>query len=255
MKPDSSINQLPWNFDVSVVMKGALKLEMTFTIDLPNGTRSISSEIYLSHDSTCLYIAGRFVGVYSNPFSVPNGTTLPDFFQIMFDVPNDGVLKPPESGSRLSMFIYPDGAKIWGYHDVTWQYAPGYDRSVFWLADNLVPPPSVLAWGSTFAKEYDNTTGTLTEVFSRFLNCSGNSDVNALQMQLGERWVMGFVLELGYATWSPGFGDYVDGWPRNIYPFLSNDSSWWPKMVIDLTNPPTTYLGSNETTTPNGLQQ
>ncbi len=89
-------------------------------------------------------------------------------------------------------------------------------------------------------KEYDNSTGTLTILLARKLSCPGNSEVNQLQMKLGERWVIGFLAQVGFITDLGQFQDYVDGWPSNIYPYESTDSSWWPKMVIDLTNPPTT---------------
>ncbi len=75
-------------------------------------------------------------------------------------------------------------------------------------------------------------------LFSRFLSRPALSEIDALQMKFGERWVMGFLIELGYNTWYGTYTDFVDGWPQKIYPYLSNDSSWWPKLVIDLTNPP-----------------
>lgn len=251
MRPNPSIEELNRNpqlpgspppFDIDTVMATALKLSMTFNISTPGGTRIIPSTVYLGHDSDYLYVGGKFIGMSTNPASDPHVAILPNYLQILFDVDNDGVLKTPESGSRLSVFITSNGTWMWGYHDLTWRYSQEGDRDIWILAENYYenylhePQPAYAI--ANVAVEYDNSTGTLTMLFSRFLYRPGNSAVNGLQMRPGERWVMGFLLELGYATHNSAFGDYVDGWPRKAYPYLSNDSSWWPKLAIDLANPP-----------------
>jgi hypothetical protein len=247
MAPNPSIDELNQNpqlpgqpppFDLDVVMANALKLSMTFNISVPDGSRVVPGTVYLGHDSNYLYIGGEFVGMHTDPASDPKVEILPNYFQILFDVANDGTLYQPESGSRLSVFITPQGTWMWGYHDMMWTYLSAVQRTGWDLAENFyfpkAQPASALA---NVAVEYDNSTGTLTVLFSRYLRCPLNSAANALQMKPDERWTMGFLVELGYATHISTFGDYVDGWPRNIYPYLSNDSSWWPKLVIDLTNP------------------
>ena len=100
--------------------------------------------------------------------------------------------------------------------------------------------PSVA--GAEAIAKYDNSTGTLSILFSRHLRLAEISDIDALQIRPGERWVMGFLLELGYATWYGELSDFVDGWPRKTYPYLDNDSSWWPKIAIDLANPPQSFV-------------
>lgn len=251
MKPSPPIEELeqqipgsPPPFDTALVMDGALKLNMIFRIDIPGGIRVVPSTVYLGHDSNYLYVGGEFTGMYTNPASTPNGTTVPNYFAIFFDVDNDGLLKQPESGSRLSSFIEIPrltGARF--YHDMMWlDYSRSYKHGAWILADNyyeqdlnrVQPAFSVVE----MIDEYDNSTGTLTMLFSRFLRLPANSEVNALQMRAGERWVMGFHLEIGYALNAEPGTDYVDGWPQKTYPYTSDDSSWWPKLVIDLTDPP-----------------
>jgi hypothetical protein len=242
MSPEPWFGQMPENFSIDVVMTDALKLYITFRIDMWDGTtRTIPSTVYLGHDKDFLYVGGKFVGMYSNPASVP-GDTQPNVFDILFDVTNSGVLKSPESGSGLAVNIgvpkdVPEG---YSFADMTWQYEPHLYKRMIWLpADNYLGPPNfqqVFAFAA-HAIEYDNSTGTVTMLFARFLSRSGTENINALQMRPGERWVMGFVLELWYQKERD---NRFDGWPRNIYPYESNDSSWWPKMVIDLTNPPST---------------
>jgi hypothetical protein len=46
---------------------------------------------------------------------------------------------------------------------------------------------------------------------------------------------MGFLIELQYQK---ELDNRADGWPRKTYGEWSNDTSWWPKMTIDLTTPP-----------------
>ena len=134
------------------------------------------------------------------------------------------------------------------YEDLMWvNYYPSETRPSWVLAANyyqvefnkLQPKFS----SEDFVTEYDNSTGTLTILYSRFLPCHANAEMNALQMRKGERWVVGFPLELGFQNVNGQ--DYVDGWPKKIYHGLSPDSSWWPKLVIDLTNPPPTIPGQN----------
>lgn len=256
MRPSPSIAELasvpidspPW--DIATVMAYSLKLSMTFTINIPNETRVIPSTIYLGHDTSLLYVGGKFEGMYTNPVSNPLGETLPNYFSIFFNVANNGVLKQPESGSRLSVFISPSAdwhtGKMWGYHDMMWlDYSSSYGHAAWILADNYYEQYLHKAQPAfaieNVVLEYDNSTGTLIILFSRYLWRTGNSEVNTLQMRSGERWVMGFLLELGYAINSQPGTDFVDDWPQKTYPYLSNDASWWPKLVIDLTNPPPSF--------------
>lgn len=256
MKPNPSIEQLNLNaqqpygpppFNIDFVMTNALKLSMTFNISVPSGTRIIPSTVYLGHDSDYLYVGGKFVGMGMNPVSI-GSDTLPDCLSMYFDVANDGVLKQPESGFRFSAYITQHWSGVWIYSDELWvDYVAEYGRASWVPSDNyymdiLHKTQTVFSVGGGI-KEYENSTGTVTMLLSEHLSCPGNAEVNALQMRPGERWVMGFLLELKYVTDISSFGDYADGWPQNTYPYLSNDSSWWPKMVIDLTNPPSTYPG------------
>jgi hypothetical protein len=248
MKPNPSIEELnlhrqlpgePPPFEIDIVMADALKLDITFRIEIPGETRVVPSSVYLGHDSDYLYIGGKFVGIGTNPASDPHVEIVPDYFEILFDVTNDGVLTSPESGSRLSVFITPQGTWMWGYHDMVWAYSSSGGRMCFYLAENYYFPEAQRVFSlANLAVAYDNSTKTLIILFSRFLRQPDNHEVNALQIKRGERWVMGFLLQLGYATHISAFGDYVDGWPQKAYPYSSNDSSWWPKLCIDLTNSP-----------------
>jgi hypothetical protein len=107
----------------------------------------------------------------------------------------------------------------------------------------------------SMAAEYDNATGTLAILYSRHLSDASYYQ-NSIQIHPGQRWVMGFVLELGLWNFAGvPYTDYVGDWPGPVYPYLSNDSSWWPKLVIDLTKPPATYPGDPSATYPSaGLQ-
>lgn len=260
MKPNPSINallsipfdQLPWNIDA--VMAGALKLDMTFRIPVPGQTRVVPSTVYLGHDAEHLYIGGNFSEMGSNPNSNAQAG-YPDYFNLLFDVANDGVLTFPESGSEMSVDVSPPGAKpppqgwnsplVWWYQELVWRdYIPAVHRAAWDFADATGMTVSCL---EGMAVEYDNSTGTLVIICSRHLWKAGYWTQNTLQMRSGERWVMGFLLELGLWNFAGGvpYTDYVDGWPVNTYPYLSNDSSWWPKLVIDLTNPPPTIPGQN----------
>jgi hypothetical protein len=260
MRPNPSIKELnlhaqqpygPPPFDIDSVMANALKLNMTFNISIPGGTRVISSTVYLGHDSEYLYVGGKFCGMGLNPASTPN-CTVPHVFSVFFDVADDGVLKQPESGSSFEAYITERWIGGWSYDDIIWvDYVGDYDRASWIPSGNYytyyLGKPQTVFGIEDGIKEYDNSTGTVTMLFSRRLFCAGNAEVNALQMRPGERWVMGFLIELSYVTNTGRFGDYVDGWPRNIYPYLSNDSSWWPKLCIDLTNQPLGFPPNQET--------
>ena len=265
MRPTPQIAGLYSRFDIGSVMADALELNVTFRVVFPNETRVIPSMLYLGHDSDYLYVGGRFVGMDTNPINTDNDT-YPQYFSIYFDVPNNGVLSSPESGSRIALFIQKSsaGGLSWFYHDLSWVYDTSVTHRMIWMTANDYYAFCLHRAQPTFslaaeAAEYDKTTGTVSILFARYLSRAEISEANGLQMRPSERWVLGFQLELGFTNpnISPEdlFLDFIDGWPRNIYPYLSNDSSWWPKMVIDLTNPPATYPGSNETATPNGLQQ
>jgi len=253
MRPNPSIAELNQNpqmnsaptFDVDAVMAGALKLDMTFQIDTPGGKRVVPSTVYLGHDTDHLYVGGKFVGMGLNPASDPPGPdprrTVPNTFQILFDVYDSGVLRFPESGSRLDMYADFDGrVHMWISHDVVWVYLPEDGRSAWIMADNVPGLKGEVSIRDMIA-QYDNSTETLTMLFSRFLSMPNSLQGNALQMRSGECWVMGFLIELGFTTNTAHFGDYVDGWPKKAYPYLSDDSSWWPKLAIDLSNPPSQY--------------
>lgn len=242
------LDQLPWNLDTA--MTGALRLDVTFRIPVPGQPRTVPSTVYLGHDSEYLYIGGSISGIGPDPNSNAQAG-YPDYFSTKFDVANSGVLTFPEAGSTLAVDVSPPGAKplphgwdsplFWLYEDDVWvNYIKAIGRAAWDYADNYV---SVSTLG-IMAAEYDNSTGTLVVIFSRHLWNAGYF-ANSLQMSPGERWVMGFTLELGLSNFagSAPYTDYVDGWPRNTFPYLSNDSSWWPKLVIDLTKPPATFPG------------
>jgi hypothetical protein len=249
MRPNPPISELrlqepygPPPFDIDSVMASALKISMTFNISIPGGTRIIPSTVYLGHDLDYLYVGGKFRGMGMNPVSTAN-ETLPNCLSMYFDVADNGVLEQPESGFRFSAFIFQKLTGLWIYHEELWvNNVEEYGRAAWVPSDNYYPSylPSSIGNG---IKEYDNSTETVTTLLSKQLSCPGNAAVNALQMKPGERWVMGFIIELEYITDTSDWGDYVDGWPRNIYPYLSNDASWWPKLLIDLTNPPQTIPG------------
>lgn len=260
MQPKSSLNalasmaqsSLPWN--IGFVMQGSLRIDATFNVPLTNGTRSIPATIYFGHDPSTLYVAGVLHCIYGNPTSSAS-VFYTDYFRVYFDSDNDGIVTQPESGSMDSFtepcpflpthcnstsWIYPFTAF---YHDETWfdnalgSGNPGWG----FPQDYCQQPTSLVAWAS----EYFIPNGTWTFAFSRLLNVP-DSCLNSLQMRAGERWAIGFIMEVGYSNGSPIGGqspyqDFVGGWPRNTYPDLNQDASWWPKLVIDLANPPTKY--------------
>jgi hypothetical protein len=266
MRPDPSIEelnlhaQLPYgspNFDIDSVMTNSLKLGMIFRIDIANSTRVVSSTVYLGHDSDFLYVGGKFVGMGTNPANIPNGGIGGNFLQILFNVDNEDVLKTPESGSRTSVCLYQERPEALFYYDMVWIGKNTYDsgRPYWEMSENLDDIGIQVQALATIdgAAEYDSSTGTVSVLFARHLRLPSITQVNALQMRPGERWVMGFLLETGFETQTGVFQDYVDGWPRKAYPYLSNDSSWWPRMVIDLSNPPDKYPGNTENTVPTGF--
>ena len=256
MQPNPSIEKLNLNaqqpygpppFDIDSVMVNALRLSMTFNISVPGGTRVIPSTVYLGHDSDYLYVGGKFRGMGTNPASTPNDT-VPHVFSVLFDVKDNGVLEQPEGGSSFVVWKTENWGGGWYYEEPIWVNYLAQDKRATWVpssnyyTNDLGRPQTVFSYGDG-TSEYDNSTGTVTMLFSRLLSCPGNAEYNAFQMRDGERWVMGFLLELMFATNGITPQDYVDGWPRNIYPYLSNDASWWPKLLIDLTNPPQTIPG------------
>jgi hypothetical protein len=258
MRPNPSLEELkampgmdgpPW--DIDSAMADALKLNMTFRIVCQHGTinetRVVPSTVYLAYDMNYLYVGGKFNGMGRNPASNSSdnpGTILANYFQILFDVKNDGVLTNPESGSTFAVTIDENAnwrtRMTWWVEDMVWGYYPAA-RRVSWAPATDVGM-NVRTWGLADV-QYNNSTGTLAFIFSRYLWMPGYYMDNALQMRAGERWVIRFVLELGYNTWFATYSDFVDGWPRNTYPNLltDKDSSWWPKLVIDLTNPPSEF--------------
>jgi hypothetical protein len=256
MNPNPSISSLagipldllPWNIDTA--MTGALKLNITFTIPVPGQPRMVPSTVYLGHDAEYLYVGGIFYGIGPDPNSNAQDG-YPDYFQILFDVADSGVLTFPEAGSTLSVDVSPPGALplpqgwacplSWWYQDDVWRnYINVIGRGAWDFADSI---GMLAVTVGSMAAEYDNSTGTLVILFSRHLSLASYYK-NSLQMSLGERWVMGFVLELGLWNFAGvPYTDYVGDWPVNVYPYLSNDSSSWPKLVIDLTKQPATFPG------------
>lgn len=249
MQPNPSISVLktyqsnpygPPPFNVDSVMANSLKLSMTFNITVSSGSRVIPSTVYLGHDEDYLYVGGEFRGMGLNPNNDPN-TTLANYMSIFLDVDDNGTLSFPEAGSQIVVFVYNDTWTTNGlYDDLLWtDYNNVLQRASWVRAEDYTFPkaPAGITLASGFA-EYDNPTGTLTFIIARFLRYPSLDKINALQMQPGERWVMGFVLELGFGSDGGSMSNNVDGWPRTIYPFLSSDSSWWPKLAIDLSNTP-----------------
>lgn len=239
-------------WDIDAVMSEALKLNITFRIDIPNGTRVIPSTVYLGHDKDYLYIGGKFVGMGKNPTTTATFTPS-NYFGLLLDVANDGVLTFPESGSLLSVWVNPEAdlrnetddfryGVVSSYEDLVWTRSGERPGQYIWLfgRDYYSPKAQPGFAVRDYDMGYDKYTETVIILFSKFLWHPATSEINALQMRRGERWVMRLFLVLGYDVWSPPYEDFVDGWPRKIssYPYMSNDSSWWPKMVIDLANPP-----------------
>jgi len=74
MRPNPPIETLknaqnPW--DIESVMDGALRWEVTFSIDIKSEVRVVPSTIYMCHDMDYLYIGGRFIGMFLNPTNEP----------------------------------------------------------------------------------------------------------------------------------------------------------------------------------------
>jgi hypothetical protein len=247
MQPNPSISILkqyqsnpygPPPFNVDSVMANSLKLSMTFNITVSSGSRIIPSTVYLGHDMDYLYVGGEFRGMGLNPYNDANNT-LANCMSIYFDVDDNGTLSFPEAGSRILVFVYNDTWTTNGlYDDLLWTDYNNVLQRASWVPAEAYTFPKAPA-GMTLANgfaEYDNPTGTLTFIIARCLRYPAMDKINALQMQPGERWVMGFVLELAFGGSNGGMSNKVDGWPQTIFPFLSSDSSWWPKLAIDLSN-------------------
>jgi hypothetical protein len=240
--PTSRWRDTPWDLDM--IMPASLKLNMTFEITVPNGKRVIPSTVYLGHDTDYLYVGGKFSGMYRNP-AATKGEGIPQYFAMYFNAKNDGVLSFPESGSRFSAGFaegnfHPSG--VWGCDDMIWAYDAWYTHRETWLSaeDYYNNQRASLPQQATtpITWEYDNSTGTWTILFTRYLLGSGDPRTNAFIMRSGERWVVGFNLELGYFPGGVSTEILTDGWPEKTYPYLSNDTSQWPKLAIDLTGPP-----------------
>ena len=258
MKPNPLINDLsnlpslypndwnshPWYIDT--VMAGALKLNMTFRIFIPpiregnnNTTRTVPATVYLGHDNQYLYLGGKFQGIYLNPYLTLENGYGSEYWIIFFDTGNDGILTMPESGSLVYVEINPGKFEASGYEDVAWNI--DYHYPLTWeFASDLTNGFGKQTLGARVS-DYDNSTGTITMLFSRLLQCD-NSNVNSFQMRPGERWVMGFRMDLGYSDAQRALTGFSDTFPKNptTLPWwqMSNDSSSWPKLAIDLSNPP-----------------
>ncbi len=242
----------PWHIDL--VMRGAMTFDVNFHIPLPNGTRLVPSTVYVGHDQNFLYVGGIFRGIYSNPTSTST-VEYNERFNLLLDTDNDGILTNPESGSvllaNIGCSLYPSncglGADGWGasalaygYTDMAWnEHAPFIERSAWEFAGDICTAKGLTYISSVggYTVEYNVWNGTLVVLFSRHLFVPGACN-NGLQMRLGERWVMSFLLELGYQNQTAIYQDLMDGWPMNVYPYLSNSTTSWPKLVVDLTNPP-----------------
>jgi hypothetical protein len=254
------LDQLPWNIDTA--MTGALKLNITFTIPLPGQTLVVPSTVYLGHDAEYLYVGGSFSGIGPDPFSTPQ-TGYPDYFDILFDVADSGALTFPEAGSVMSVIVAPPGSEpvpygwvcptITFYQELGWQNyisAVGYASWDFAQGHGM----NAVTVGD-MVTEYDNSTGTLVILFSRHLGGVAGYYKNSFQMSPGERFVMGFLLQLGFAGEGSSYNIYQGSWPESNYFWSSNNSSSWPKLVIGLTNPPATYPGDAPARYPSaGLQ-
>jgi hypothetical protein len=200
MRPNPSIKELnlhaqqpygPPPFNIDSVMANALKLSMTFNISMADGTRRIiPSTVYLGHDMNYLYVGGEFRGMGLNPYRDPSHD-FANFFNILFDVDNDGKLTFPEAGSQLPVFVYNDTWTTGGlYHDLLWDnYVNQLGRPCWIYAEDYCFPsaPRGMTMANGFS-EYDNSTGTLTIIFARCLRLLVISGLDALQMRLGERW-------------------------------------------------------------------
>ena len=259
MQPNPSIEELnkhaqgpnaPPTFNIDTVMTSALKLNIDFEINISSSIRDVQGTVYLGHDSQYLYVGGKFVGMYMNPTYVPGHILGGSYLQIMFDVDNSGTLRTPEAGSRASVAVGQTGPEMLFYYDMAWIGLPIFRQGrPYWeMTQNLQSIGFIARTIATVegAATYENKTGTLQVLFERLLSTPSISSVDALQMRSGERWVMGFLIEMGFENPAGEFQNYVDGWPRTSYPYTSpdsSDSSWWPKLAIDLSNPPTTYPG------------
>lgn len=261
MAPNPSIEELnkhgqlpyaPPPFNIDSVMAKALKLNMTFRINISSGIREVQGTVYLGHDSEYLYVGGKFVGMFLNPTYSPGRMLGGNYLQIMFDVDDSGTLETPEAGSRTSVTIRESGPEFIFYYDVAWVSVPSYRQGQpYWEGtQNLHSIGISAAVIATIegATTYENTTGTFSVLFERLLSAPSIAKADALQMRSGERWVMGFLIEVGFEnpeSLEP-MQNYVDGWPRVSYPYTSpdsNDTSWWPKLAIDLSNSSSTYSG------------
>jgi hypothetical protein len=233
------------HWEIGDLMPGALKFEMTFGIQVHDGTRDVPSTVYLGHDKDLLYIGGKFREMGMNP-DTSNETTLANYFRLFLDANNDGSLTFPESGSSMDVWVNP-GANwrtelVSTAEDEIWTYSTLSKRFVWMRGEEYYQPHAQPAFAvENYDMMYYNATGTVEILMCKFLRSPATSEINALQMRSGERWVVGFLFELGYNRWTGLYSDYVDGWPRKTYPYFSNDSSWWPKLAIDLSNPPSGF--------------
>lgn len=242
----------PWK--IEEVMAEALKINMKFNLTMPNGTIiTVPSTIYLSHDAEFLYIGGIFRRIGKNPYKDPENPNMifHHIFSIYFDVDNDGTLTYPESGSRLQAAVAKSGRVVLCmYDDLVWS------NNYWWYTQDIYDghPPD-FAVGAYLAV-YKNSTEDLIILFERRLRCP-KLGANALQMRRGERWVMSFLVEIRFGSFHQySLGSWC-GWPRDIrfpnethwrgFSFESN-SSWWPKLVIDLTETSETELLSGIST-------
>jgi len=248
MKPNPPIQQLPDSFSIDAVMANALRISIIFTITMwDNSTRVIPSTVYLGHDLEYLYVGGKFVGMHSNPASEPYGWTQPNVFNIYFDVANSGTLTTPEAGSRMlvTIDVPQETLAVDSWSDMMWIYEPVTYKHMIWMPTKnylrSIGQGQTVFSTAYHAADYDNSTGTLTMLFARSLSRPEIANINALQMKAGERWVMGFLIELEFQSTTIDYR--VDGWPMTTYGVWSNDSSLWPKLAIDLSNPPATYTG------------
>jgi len=239
---------LPWN--ISSVIGNGLKLEINFRVVLPKETLIVTATIYLGHDSDYLYLGATFRGAWLDPTASAQAYGSDDF-QILFDADNDGQLSYPEAASDLPTYICAPVNERAGYCQPYYNTA-GWGRPNLsgagdraWQGnweDASLSCPSPFNSAGGWTSEYNNNTGTLELLLARHLSVP-NTCGNGIHMRSGERWVMGFLLQFGYSNTNASmpYTDFVDDWPRLAYPFPTNDASWWPKLVIDLTRPPLGY--------------
>jgi len=120
----------------------------------------------------------------------------------------------PESGLRVSVTVH-NGTwqTTYWFHDEIWYYYdPPVDRECWVFDYEYYHPKGVPGFSiERCTAEYDDSSGTMTLLFSRHLRYSETAEINGLQMKSGECWVMGFNIEIGIHGQYYLEGYYTDG--------------------------------------------